>query len=81
MKKRDIIEWQDLAHSDNHLFGPMIEGLRGKYHDNVDEVKTTEMKWIKEHSTEFYEGGALLLRETMTMLSRKDGIHRRPASF
>ena len=48
MKKEDIIDWQDLAHSDNRLFCPMKEGLRGKNYASDEEGKTAEIKWLKE---------------------------------
>ena len=53
----------------------MKEGLRGKHYSNDEEVKYVVRRWLKEQSIEFYragimlsfEGGTLLLRETMTM--------------
>ena len=43
------------------------------------------MKWLKEKSTEFYklsfEGGKLLLREMVTMLTSRGVIHRISGSF
>ena len=51
----------DLLHSDYHLLGPMKEGLMCKYHASDEEVKTVVMKWLKEHSTEFYEAEIYVL--------------------
>ena len=42
---------------DYPLFGPMKEGLRGKYYASDEEVKTAVMKWQKEQSKGFYEAG------------------------
>ena len=50
--KVNIIHWKDLAPSKNFVFGPMKEGLRGKHYASDHEVKTTMMKWFKEHLTE-----------------------------
>ena len=55
MQKANIIDWQDLAPSNNHLFRSMKEGFRGKYYASDVEVKTAVMKWLKEQSTEFNE--------------------------
>ena len=44
----DIIDWQDLAPSDNDLFAPLKEGLRGKHYVSDKKVKTVMMKWLKE---------------------------------
>ena len=35
MQKKDIINWQDLASSDDHLFSPIKEGLKSKHYANV----------------------------------------------
>ena len=56
MQKEDIINWQDLTPSDYHLFGPMKEGLRGKYYSSDEKVKTAVMKWLQEQSREYFEG-------------------------
>ena len=55
MLKEDIIDFQDLAPLDYHLFGSMKEGLRSKHYASDGEVKTAVMKWFKEQSTEVYE--------------------------
>ena len=54
-----------------------------------EEVKTAKIMWFKEESTEIYkagymlsfEGETLLLRETVTTLSRVDVIHTGLGSF
>ena len=74
----------DLVPSNYHLFDPMKEVLRGKHYTSDEEVKTAVMKYLKEHSTEFYEDGIhalirkwkLLLRETLTMLRSRHVIQR-----
>ena len=43
----------DLVPSDNHLFGPMKEGFRGKHYSTDEEVKSVVKKWLKEQSREF----------------------------
>ena len=89
MEKENIINWQDLALSDNHLFGPMKEDSKGKHYASDKEVKMAVMKWLKEQSPVFHEaeymlsskGGMLLLREMVTMLRSRNVINRGPASF
>ena len=79
----------DLAPSDYHLFSPMREGLRSKYYTSCEDVKTVEINWLNEQSIDFtrleymfsFEGGTLLLRETVTMLRSKDVIYWGLASF
>ena len=61
MQKEDIINWQDLAPSDYHLFGTMKEGLWSKHYTSDEEVKTAVMKWINEQSTELYKAGIKVL--------------------
>ena len=75
--------------SDYHFFGSMKEGLRVKHYSSNKEVKYVVNEWLKEQSTEYYgqgymlsfEGGTLLLRETVTMWKSRDVIHRGPDSF
>ena len=47
-QKKDIIDYQNLASSDYHLFGLMKEGLSGKHYASDEEVKTAVIKWLKE---------------------------------
>ena len=47
MQKEDIIDWQDLALSDYHLFGPVKECLSGKHYTCDTEAKTAVTKWLK----------------------------------
>ena len=65
----------------HNLFGPMKEGLKGKHNASDKKEKTSEMKWLKEVSKEFYEVKHCLLREMVTMLRSRDMIHWGPASF
>ena len=64
----------------------MKEGVRGKYYANDEEMKNA-VKWIKEQNftrlgyIPLFKGDISLLRETVTMLRRRDVIHREPASF
>ena len=44
MQKKDILDWQDVPPSDDHLFGSMKEGLRGKHNASNKEVKIAVMK-------------------------------------
>ena len=53
--KEDLIEWQDLAPSNYHLFGHMKEVLRNNPYSSDEEVKTAVMKRTKEQTTEFLE--------------------------
>ena len=45
----------DLVPSNNHLFDPMKEGLRGKHFASDEEVKIAVIKLLKEQLTEFYK--------------------------
>ena len=56
MLKEDNIDWQDLAASDYHLFGPMKEGLRGKHYSSDKEVKPAVMKRLKEQFNRILQG-------------------------
>ena len=55
MQEEDIINWQDLAPSDYHLFIRMKEGLWGKHYASDEKAKTAAMKWLKKQSTGFYK--------------------------
>ena len=71
MQKGDIINWQDLAPSDDHLLVPMSEGLRSKNYAGYEEVKTAVMKWLKGQLTEFYEAGIdALIRRWYIIIER-----------
>ena len=47
----------DLAPSDYHLFGPLKRHLKGTYHDDDDELKTSVKLWLKQQPQEFYRRG------------------------
>ena len=47
----------DLAPSDNQLFGPMKEGLRGNRYGSDNEVKTAVLNWLRHQPAEFYSTG------------------------
>ena len=67
----------------------MKECLRDKHYASDEKVKTAVMKWLKNSQQNFtrqkymllFEGGTLLLRETVTILRNSDVIHKGPASF
>ena len=70
--------------SDNHLFFPMKESLRGKHNASDEEMKsqTTFQSILQSrHTGSHSKGVTLLLRETVTMLRSREVIHRGPALF
>ena len=74
MLKEEIIDWQDLVPSNQHLFGRIKEGLRGKQNTSDEDVKTAVMIWLKEQSIEFDEAGihALIHRRKIANESNGD---------
>ena len=82
MKKEDIIDWQDLAPLDFHLFSLIKEGLKGKHYPSDKEVKTAVKKWLKvQDYMVSFKIRTLPLRETVTMLKRRNVIHIGSVSF
>ena len=82
----DIINWQNLAPSDYLLFGPMKGGLRGKHYvsENFRDklgLKNNQQNFRRLWYMLSFEGKTLLLRETETMLRRRNVIHSELASF
>ena len=67
-----------LAPADYHLSGAMKEGLRSKHHAIDKEMKTTEMKWLKEQSTEFWKAGthAFLWRWNIAIKRNGDYVEK-----
>ena len=89
IQKENVIGWQDLVPSDYYLFDPIKERFKTNIYASEEKVKTALMKWIKEvnrvlqssDTCSLFEGGTLLLIETVTMLRSRDVIHRGPTSF
>jgi hypothetical protein len=50
----------DLAPSDFHMFGPMIEALRGRRFPSDDEVIGAVQNWLKTQSKNFFSEGIKL---------------------
>ena len=65
----------------------MKEGFRVKHYASDVDVKTAVIKWLQEQNFTrqgymlSFESETLLLRETVTMLRSRDGIHWGTASF
>ena len=70
MQKEDIIDWQDLAPSDYHLFGPMKEGLKGKHCTSDQQVKRAVMKCLKE---QFYKVEIPILIRRWNIVIERNG--------
>ena len=73
MLREDIINWQDLAPSDYHLFSFTKEVLRAKCSASDKEAKTTVMRWLKELATEFYEAGIHVLIQGWNIAIERNG--------
>ena len=68
----------DLAPSDYHGFGPILDGLRGKHYSSDEEVKYVVKKGLKEESTEFYRAGihALIRRWIIAIERNSDYVEK-----
>ena len=51
----------------------MKVGLRGKHYVSEKEMKTAEIKWLKEQSTEFYKAGVHALIWSWNVVIERNG--------
>ena len=51
------------------------ESLKEKYCASDEKVKSAEMKWIKEQSTEFYKADIHAFMRTWNIATERNGDH------
>ena len=73
MQEEGIIDWQDLAPSGYRLFGPMKDGVRGRHYSSDKEVKTAQMKWLKEQLSKFHKAGINILIRVWNIAIQRNG--------